>query len=261
MRGDSHVVGGLLVQDKLKLPLIILYLMIKPSFVSALIIYVIYDSLMTTPTRVGAVLADYDHGNDSAPNIIREPWSGMLMRFLKAVGATHRSVHTHNVDLNIILFGTPPLIFLSLFMNTREDLFYILFLYLLGYTIGMLSHQFLDMLTVMGVNTSFFRTMIKKGKFTSESEFRKYQYRNATRIIPHRRTMYEMEPIYIGKMKTFLARPVPTRIPQDEWYKTGGGWENEIVRRMMVERFKSTSTKKKLIDIVIILLIFYTLTS
>lgn len=262
MKGETHVTGGFLVNDKMKLPAVLLYLMLKPSLISALVIYILYKPITANPTSKGAVLADYDQNViENTPTALSEPWNLVFFKFLKKWGATHRSVHTHNIDLWGILLGIPTFLMLGVFIITKEDLWYICFLYLLGYFVGALSHQFLDMLTITGVNPSYIKAAIKRRKYRSDAEWKEYLAKTCWRVIPLDRNMYRMKPIYFGSIKTPFFRVVKTKFPQGEWGRTGGGWEEYIQRKMNIERYKHTTIYSHMIELVIILLVYNTLVS
>lgn len=262
MRGDTHVVGGFLANDKLRLPMTLLYLAVKPSLPNAVAVYFLYNALTVAPTNIGSALPDYDRKTlDNCPTCLPNPWDEIFHGFLLKWGATHRSVHTHNVDLWTLILGVPALILLGVFINTKHDIWFLCFIHLNAYLVGVLSHQFLDMLTMAGVTPSYFKMMSKKKQFATHREFREYQNYHSIRITPRKRTMYEMKRIRIKGVKTPLAKPVPIKIPETEWYKGGGGWEEAIYKMMMIERVKHMKVSKRIADIVIIILVYKTLAS
>lgn len=260
MKGDTHIRGGFLVNDKLRLPATILYIAIKPSLWKAIAVYTLYNALTMAPSSIGALLPDYDHRNrDSCPSALPSPWSELYYTFLMKWGASHRSIHTHNVDLWTLLIGIPSLLLLGIFINTNHDIWFLCFLHVNAYLMGVLSHQFLDMLTMAGV-TPFYLTIIgKKKKFSNDKEFRRYQSKKAVRITPRNRTMYQIKPIKIGKFKTPFFRAFPMGTPQGEWGVTGGGWEEQISRMMLSDRINNSRFRRRVRDILIIILIYHTL--
>lgn len=260
MRGDTHVRGGFLVNDKLRLPMAILYLAVKPSLLNAVAVYFLYNAITMSPASIGALLPDYDHrSRDSCPSALPSPWSELYYNRLMKWGASHRSIHTHNLDLWSLLLGVPAFLLLGVFINTKHDIWFLCFLHINAYLMGVLSHQFLDMLTIAGVTPSFLTVIGKKRKFHTEKEFRQYQINKAVRVTPRNRTMYYMKPIRIGRFKTIFAKPIPVKLPQTEWGRTGGGWEDQISKMMMLDRIENSRFRRRIRDVLIIVLIYHTL--
>ena len=243
MRGDTHIVGGLLVKQKLRLPTALLYTMINPSLPNAIAVLLLYDTLTIRSSQIGSVLPDYDQPyRDNCPNELPEKTGDMLYKVLRKVGASHRGPHTHNVDLWIILLGTPTLLLLGTFINTKEDMWFYLFIQGITLLATTLSHVFLDTLTVMGVNTSYFKYKITKKV-------------NPVRIIPHDRKMYETKRIKLGKFNTPFFKLKEMEFEESSWGRTGGGWEDTLYRKMINEASKDQGFKRKLIEVIIVALV------
>lgn len=221
MRGDTHRAGALALNEVTKLPLSIFYLIITKSIAETLIVYFLYDYITIRPTLIGAVLPDYDQTRwRYTPNELPNKMGYMFHKFLKFRKAKHRSTHTHNIDLWTIIFGIPSMLLYGTFINTKNGIYFMLGTWILSLYISILSHQFLDTLTVAGTNQSHLRTKILGEKDKKLS------------ITPINKKFYQMSPIYFRGRKTWLFVPEVLKF-EDSWGRTGGGWEEFIERRLI----------------------------
>ena len=247
MKGKTHTAGALAVREVAKLPLSIFYLVIMGSFVETMIIYFLYNYITIRPTSIGAVLPDYDQTNIKyTPNQLSTRMGYIYFKLLKRRGATHRSTHTHNVDLWTVILGIPTFLLFGIFINTQNPTYYLAGTWIFTLYISILSHQFLDTLTVAGTNQSHFMTLIKgKNKEKKLS------------IVPFDKKFYQMTPIYIFGRKTWFFRPEIISFTDKEWGRTGDGvWETIIGGKLINFVNNQQSLLTKLKDIIILFIIY-----
>lgn len=249
MKGETHELGGCVLQSRMRLPSTILFAMLKPSLPNVIAIYLLHDAITLPTVITGAVLPDYDSDSpDSTPNRILPPFDKHLYRILKRWGATHRSSHTHNLDLWLIILGIPTFLLLGMFINTKEDLWYYLFLRSFALLYGVLSHQFLDTLTVTGITPSHIHAVITKRP-------------KVMRVIPHHRTMYRTVRVYVKGLPIPLYRLRKVEFDLEDWGRTGGGWESYLYKRLNYDNFKTREWIFRLKELAFILLVFSSLLS
>lgn len=243
MTGETHILGGYLVNRKLRLPLSILFAMIKPSAVNVIAYNFLYEVLTLQSSRIGATLPDYDHKvPENRPNDLPRYLENIYVKVLKRVGASHRSRHTHNVDLWVLLLGPPIFLLLGIFILTKEDLWFYLFSYFFNVLTGILSHQYLDSLTVSGNRFSFFKGW--KGSRVKS-------------ITPFNRTLYGLQPIVVGIRGNYYVLPLIRRVKRvkvAQWDKTGDRWE-KTVRKQMLTGLGSEHIFKRIIEWTFLVLI------
>lgn len=257
MKGETHRTGGKVIQNALRVPMCVTYMIIKPSAPEVLTLYLFYNSITNYVIELGSILPDYDQNTyQQSPKVLPYSVGILYHKFLRRIaGATHRSTHTHNLDLNMLLLGIPAFAFLGMFKITKRGYWFVLFLALYSLLTGILSHQYLDTLTVAGTNQSHIMAMIRKVK-KSDSAFKKKQQEVRTTITSRNRTMWSMKPFMIGRFKTPLAKPVRVKFPETDWQRTGGGWE-DFINQSMVNSVEAMNTiPRRIIEIAILYFVF-----
>ncbi|WP_275372462.1 hypothetical protein [Clostridium tertium] len=136
--------------------------------------------VMLSGSRYGTQYPDYDHQNNrSIP--VRNGFTLALNRVLKALGATHRSWHTHALDFNMILFGIPTYIVYNIASTEHGSEYYVWFMFyvlLISFTAAVGMHIILDLFTAGGGYVSIILAVIlchligKVDKNTKISQFK-----------------------------------------------------------------------------------------
>ena len=138
----------------------------------------------------GGRYPDYDQTPGSIPT--RGKFGVVLNKVIRGIGASHRSWHTHSIDINLLLFGVPTILLYkqaTIIGNPFAIPLLIISAWCLGLTVGALSHVLLDMLNMSGAHLFCF--------------FKK------VRLVPGN--------IGIGKFKPFKG-----------YFRTGSHWENFV---------------------------------
>lgn len=107
--------------------------------------------LMFTGARYGLIYPDLDHQNPkSLP--VRNVITKSINKALKAIGATHRSYHTHTIDINTLIFGSLAYIsYTNIQGETSVDyIWFLSYVFLLAFTVSACMHVFLDLFTAGG---------------------------------------------------------------------------------------------------------------
>lgn len=244
MNGETHQIGGLLVKSKLRLPTALLYLAVKPEpLISVLGVYLMYEFVAEYPSSLGSLLPDYDQSTyENSPSKLKEPLGEGYHNFLKRRGAKHRDTHTHNLDLWLIGVGTPTYLCLGMFINTQLDAWFLFFVFGNSLLFGVLSHQFLDTLTVKGTRQSH---LLRKGKRDGLP----------IQVTPHARTMWAVENIRYKRHSTPFFRLVKTRFSDEDWGKTGGGWEDEIRYKMIAHIVNRNTFRWRILELILVILL------
>lgn len=138
--------------------------------------------LMFSGARYGLYYPDLDHQNPkSLP--IRNVLTKIINKLLKAIGATHRSFHTHTIDLNTIIFGIPTYIAYRNIqgnsINASVDyIWFLTYVFLLAFTTSACIHVFLDLFTAGGgypsilITYALFKTVKRVNKKAKLSDFK-----------------------------------------------------------------------------------------
>lgn len=257
LKGETHRSGGKFVQNALRVPICMTYMIIKPSAPEVLTLYLFYNSITDKAIELGSVLPDYDQNTyQQSPKVLPHTVGVLYHNFLRKIaGATHRSTHTHNLDLNMLILGIPAFALLGMFKITKRGYWFVLFLWLFALLLGILSHQYLDTLTIAGTNQSHIMASIRKVK-NNKANFKKKQDRAKTRIVSRNRIMWGMKPLMIGKFKTPFARPVRVRFPETDWQRTGGGWEDFINNSMVSSIDKMNTIPRRIVELIVLYFIF-----
>lgn len=244
MKGVTHTAGALAVRESLKMPLSIFYLAIVPSYLEVVVFYQLYDVITTKPTLIGAVLPDYDQTEwEYTPNRLPKKLGMFYFRLLKSMGAKHRSTHSHNLDLWTILLGVPAFFFIGLFItNSRPPVFY-LGVWILVLYASVLSHQFLDTLTVAGTNQSHIKTVILGLRNKKRSR------EDTLSIKPLDKTV---------KSGTFYSQSFKN---DADWGRTGSEWEEAIYFKINNYIVSKRRWKRKIIDLFILFQIYVIVSS
>lgn len=246
MKGDTHRAGAMALTDTLRLPLSIMYLAVRPNFAEVILYYTIYDTLTLKSTRIGAVLPDYDQAAwQYSPNELHEPIGKFYWKFLRRVNASHRSTHTHNIDIWTILLGIPSFVLYGMYISRLNPIYMVGGTYIFTLYTSILSHQFLDTLTQQGTFQSHLKTMLNKNQ----------RNRKRTSIVPINKTFYDMRHIYWKGIKTPFFRPMITKTGDGEWGKTGGEWENSILYKIAMYLDSRIKLRVVVIEIITLYLI------
>lgn len=126
------------------------------DYTTVLAITVVTTVITTFGAIWGAKYPDYDQSPNSTPT--RGPGAKILNKFLRGIGATHRSWHTHSIDINLILFGIPSFLLYKYALSEAQFGLPIMGLALIfiGLTTGAISHVLMDMLNRMGAHVICF---------------------------------------------------------------------------------------------------------
>lgn len=252
MKGKTHIAGGISVKEANRLPLSLFYLMVNPSITEVAIMYFLYDYITLRPATIGSTLPDYDQTKwEYSPNTLPEPMGKAYYKYLKFRKAKHRSTYTHNIDVWTLLVGVPAFLLFGMFIYTKSPPYFYLGLWIYTLYTSILSHQFLDTLTVAGTHQSHFKTLFKSK--------RSLKNRKSLSVVPLNRTLYYMKPIYIGKHKTIFAKPVVSKFRETEWGRTGGGWEEEIQYKLIKFIMNRRKFVSRIIELIIIYAVFLVL--
>lgn len=123
-----------------------------PSAVYMALFLMLCLVLMFGGSRYGTQYPDYDHQNEkSIP--VRNLLTIQLNRFLKLLGATHRSWHTHSIDVTLIIFGIPTyLVYIQSQVTTGAEAYvwFLSYVFLLSFTSAVVMHLILDLFTIGG---------------------------------------------------------------------------------------------------------------
>lgn len=158
MNKKTHKVGGVTSVITVY-PLIIIQIqstLLFPSRLYKTIFLILALVLMFAGANYGLEYPDYDHQNSkSLPR--RNMLTRTINKLLKYLGATHRSWHTHAMDFNLLIYGTPTYLAYRKAMDSVSDEAYIWFLFyvlLLSFISAIIVHLFLDLFTSGGGHPS-----------------------------------------------------------------------------------------------------------
>lgn len=118
-------------------------------------VYILTLILLFTGARWGTIYPDLDQTSKSLP--LKNVFTRAINKFLHFIGSTHRSYHTHAMDLSLLLFGLPTyFVYLSIRDKPLDlqPVIFLLYVFMFSFTVAVLMHLFLDLYTLGGIHVS-----------------------------------------------------------------------------------------------------------
>lgn len=204
MTGKTHKHGG--YTSMLLIYPFILNIMVglKLKLVEWVVMITVSLILLFVSTSLGSKYADLDHQNrNSIP--IRNFIGKGINSLLRSLGATHRSWHTHALDITVLIFSIPTLLLYILYLksNSHNILYLQGFVFMLGFTIATIVHLVLDMFSIGGIYISIIYLWIvnklRRANGICELDLKKQR----VTIIPINLGVYKLHGLHFEKTYPF----------------------------------------------------------
>lgn len=214
---DTHTEGGITAFYVAVIPVTFEVLKFNLNPMEFFVLFLMATVLIKLGTTMGAYYVDFDFPNfNSVP--LKSLFTYKLNRFFVRLGVTHRSWHLHNLDVNALIFLLPGFVLLQLskvtFGTSMSLVYFLGYVLLFSFYIGIVSHIILDMFTKAGSHMFVIKDYRYKRKFEK-------QYRNVCElewfkvsIMPEEMNFYRRKGLRLVKYKPF-----------EEYNRTGGDYE------------------------------------
>lgn len=242
MCSNTHWEGGVTAYYLSILPVIISYKSLNHTLGQSLLILPFILIICKLGSYIGTFAVDFDFTNyESVPMKSRTTYK--VNRWLVRMGATHRSWHTHNLDINGIIFMFTSFVLLEIAKVTQGSLSLILFMWyslLFSFYMGIVIHVVLDLFTQQGAHISYLNSRRKQRYYEKRlhrpvplSTFR-------FNIMPEEFNVYRWKGFRLVKM-----------FPFETYNRTGGDYEDWFGMKL----FKMNKKLRSAVNLIIIILL------